>query len=149
MHLLVINGPNLNLLGQREPEMYGSISLEGVEKNLKALANKEGIKLDFFQSNSEGEIIDRIHQAIGNVAGILINAGAYTHTSIALRDALLAVEIPYVEVHLSNTFAREKFRHNSYISDKAVGLVSGFGIMSYNLAMQGLLSHLKKLNYSK
>ena len=144
MKLLLINGPNLNLLGQREPEIYGSTSLESLEKTLKDNAQKDGIQLDCFQSNSEGAIVDRIHQALDQVDGILINAGAYTHTSIAIRDALLSVEIPYVELHLSNTFAREGFRQNSYISDKAVGLVSGFGLMSYQLAMQGLVNFLSQ-----
>ena len=145
MKLLLINGPNLNLLGQREPEIYGSMRLDSLEKSLKNDAQKEGISLDCFQSNSEGAIIDRIQQSIGKIDGILINAGAYTHTSIALRDALLSVEIPYVELHLSNTNAREGFRQNSYISDKAVGLVSGFGVKSYTLAMQGLLDYLRQL----
>ena len=144
MKLLLINGPNLNLLGQREPEIYGTTSLELLEKSLKENAQNDGIELDCFQSNSEGAIVDRIHQALNHVDGILINAGAYTHTSIAIRDALLSVEIPYVELHLSNTYARESFRQNSYISDKAVGLVSGFGLMSYQLAMQGLVNFLSQ-----
>ena len=145
MQVLLINGPNLNLLGNREPEIYGSISLDSLEESLKAKADKEGIRLDCFQSNSEGEIVDRIHQALGNVNGILINAGAYTHTSIALRDALLSVEIPYVELHMSNIYSREDFRQNSFISDKAIGLVSGFGVMSYSLALQGLVTYLRQL----
>ena len=144
MKLLLINGPNLNLLGQREPEIYGKTSLDSLEKTLTENAQKDGIQLDCFQSNSEGAIVDRIHQALDQVDGILINAGAYTHTSIAIRDALLSVEIPYVELHLSNTYARESFRQNSYISDKAVGLVSGFGLMSYQLAMQGLVHFLRQ-----
>ena len=144
MKLLLINGPNLNLLGQREPEIYGTTSLELLEKNLKENAKSDGIQLDCFQSNSEGAMVDRIHQALNHADGILINAGAYTHTSIAIRDALLSVDIPYVELHLSNTYARESFRQNSYISDKAVGLVSGFGLMSYQLAMQGLVNFLSQ-----
>tara|TARA_Y100001968_G_scaffold331915_1_gene388216 strand:- start:1701 stop:2141 length:441 start_codon:yes stop_codon:yes gene_type:complete len=144
MKLLLINGPNLNLLGQREPEIYGTTSLESLEKTLKENAQKDGIQLDFFQSNSEGEIVDRIHQALDQADGILINAGAYTHTSIAIRDALLSVDIPYVELHLSNTYARESFRQKSYLSDKAVGLISGFGLMSYRLAMQGLVDFLRQ-----
>ena len=146
MQVLLINGPNLNLLGNREPKIYGSISLDSLEESLKAQAEKEGIRLDCFQSNSEGDIVDRIHQSLGNVNGILINAGAYTHTSIALRDALLSVEIPYVELHMSNIYSREDFRQNSFISDKAIGLVSGFGVMSYTLAMEGLVSYLKGLD---
>ena len=140
MRFLLINGPNLNLLGQREPELYGSITLEEIEVDLKNKAQGLGIELDCFQSNFEGALVDRIHKAIGKVDAILINAGAYTHTSIALRDALLGADIPYVELHLSNTFAREQFRHNSFLSDHAVGIVSGFGVMSYYLAFQGLLS---------
>ena len=143
MHLLLINGPNLNLLGQREPSIYGVHNLESIETDLKRKAQEEGVQLDCFQSNFEGALVDRIHKAIGKVDAILINAGAYTHTSIALRDALLGAEIPYVELHLSNTYAREQFRHNSFLSDRAVGVVSGFGVMSYHLALQGLLAHLR------
>ena len=143
MHFLLINGPNLNLLGQREPGIYGSMSLESIERALHEKARKQGIELDCFQSNSEGEIVDQIHQAIDQFDGILINAGAYTHTSIAIRDALIGSEIPYVELHLSNIYSRENFRQKSFISDKAIGLVSGFGPMSYQLAMEGLLSYLK------
>ena len=143
MQFLLINGPNLNLLGHREPSVYGLDTLESIENDLKRKAREEGVKLECFQSNFEGALVDRIHKAIGEVDAILINAGAYTHTSIALRDALLGAEIPYVELHLSNTFAREQFRHNSYLSDRAVGVVSGFGVMSYHLALQGLLAHLR------
>ena len=145
MRLLLHNGPNLNLLGQREPNLYGSMTLESIEAELEALSIREGVGLECFQSNFEGALVDRIHQSIGQVQGILINAGAYTHTSIAIRDALLGTEIPYVELHLSNINAREPFRHHSYLSDRAVGLVSGFGSMSYQLAMQGLLAHLRQL----
>ncbi len=144
MRLLLINGPNLNLLGTREPSIYGFSTLESIEGDLKKKAESEGAQLDCFQSNFEGALVERIHQAVGQVDAILINAGAYTHTSIALRDALLGAEIPYVELHLSNTFAREEFRHHSYISDRAVGIVSGFGVMSYQLALQGLLDYLRR-----
>ncbi len=144
MRLLLINGPNLNLLGQREPSIYGSQTLESIETELKKKALTEGVQLDSFQSNFEGALIDRIQKAVKEVDGILINAGAYTHTSIALRDALVGVEIPYVELHLSNTHAREQFRHSSFLSDNAVGVISGFGAMSYHLALQGLLAHLRK-----
>ncbi len=144
MRFLLINGPNLNLLGQREPEVYGSKTLVSIEAQLKKQAKTEGIELDCFQSNSEGELIKCIHQAVGGFDAILINAGAFTHTSIALRDALLGVNIPYVEVHLSNTFARESFRHTSYLSDKAIGVICGFGEKSYDLALQGALSYLRK-----
>ena len=145
MRLLLINGPNLNLLGQREPSIYGSISLESIEVALREKAEEEGVQLDCFQSNFEGALVERIHQAIGKVDAILINAGAYTHTSVALRDALLGAGLPYVELHLSNTYAREEFRHNSYLSDRAVGVVSGFGVMSYHLAFQGILNYLREL----
>ena len=143
MHLLLLNGPNLNLLGQREPGIYGSGTLASIEDGLRQEANAAGAVLECFQSNFEGALVERIHQAIGASQGILINAGAFTHTSIALRDALLGVAIPYVELHLSNTHAREPFRHRSYLADRAVGVVSGFGAMSYSLALQGLIDHLR------
>ena len=145
MDLLIINGPNLNLTGKREPTIYGSQTLEDIQEQLLTLANELGTNLRFFQSNSEGEMIDRIQQCVGSIDGILINAGAYTHTSIALRDALLGVDIPYVELHLSNIYAREGFRHKSFLSDKALGLVCGFGANSYQLALQGIVSHLKRV----
>ena len=144
MHLLLLNGPNLNLLGQREPGIYGSGTLASIEDGLRQEATAAGAVLECFQSNFEGALVERIHQAIGASQGILINAGAYTHTSIALRDALLGVAIPYVELHLSNTHAREPFRHRSYLADRAVGVVSGFGAMSYSLALQGLIHHLQQ-----
>ena len=144
MHLLLLNGPNLNLLGQREPGIYGSGTLASIEDGLRQEATAAGAVLECFQSNFEGALVERIHQAIGASQGILINAGAYTHTSIALRDALLGVGIPYVELHLSNTHAREPFRHRSYLADRAVGVVSGFGAMSYSLALQGLIDHLRQ-----
>ena len=145
MNLLLINGPNLNLLGKREPSIYGSQSLEDVQKELLNFASQLDSKLQFFQSNSEGEMIDCIQKSVGLIDGILINAGAYTHTSIALRDALLGVATPYVEVHLSYIYAREEFRHKSFLSDKAVGLVCGFGPISYQLALQGIVSYLKRV----
>jgi len=143
MNLLLINGPNLNLLGQRETAIYGDSNLEKIELDLSEAAEAEGVKLDCFQSNFEGALVDRIHMSIGKVDGILINAGAYTHTSVALRDALLGVDIPYVELHLSNIYSREQFRHQSFIADHAIGVVCGFGPMSYRLAFQGLLDHLR------
>ena len=145
MNLLLINGPNLNLLGKREPSIYGSQSLEDVQKELLNFASQLDSKLQFFQSNSEGEMIDCIQNSAGSIDGILINAGAYTHTSIALRDALLGVAIPYVEVHLSNIYSREEFRHKSFLSDKALGLVCGFGANSYQLALEGMVSYLKRV----
>ena len=144
MHLLLRNGPNLNLLGQREPGIYGNGTLASIEERLRQEAKAEGAELDCFQSNFEGALVERIHQAMGLSQGILINAGAYTHTSIALRDALLGVAIPFVELHLSNPHARENFRHRSLLADRAVGVVSGFGPMSYSLALQGLLHHLRQ-----
>ncbi len=143
MKLLLINGPNLNLLGHREPEIYGFDTLESIEKKLKDQATKEDVQLICFQSNSEGEIVDQIHQSRQKIDGILINAGAYTHTSIAIRDALISVSVPYVELHLSNTYAREEFRKTSYISDRAIGIICGFGVLSYSLALQGMLSYLR------
>ena len=145
MDLLLINGPNLNLVGTREPSIYGSQTLEDIQEELLTLASGLEAKLKFFQSNSEGEMIDCIQKSVGSIDGILINAGAYTHTSIALRDALLGVAIPYVEVHLSNVFSREEFRHKSFLSDKALGMVCGFGPISYQLALQGIVSHLKRV----
>jgi 3-dehydroquinate dehydratase-2 len=142
MQLLALHGPNLNLLGTREPGLYGSATLEQINAGLQERAAALGVAIDCFQSNHEGELVDRIHGARGTVHGILINAGAYTHTSIALRDALLAVAIPYVELHLSNTHAREPFRHHSFLADRAVGVICGFGPLSYGLALEGLVAHL-------
>ena len=145
MDLLLINGPNLNLVGKREPSIYGLQTLEDIQEVLLNLAIELDVRLKFFQSNSEGEMIDCIQKSVGSIDGILINAGAYTHTSIALRDALLGVAIPYVEVHLSNIYSREEFRHKSFLSDKALGLVCGFGPNSYKLALQGMVSYLKRV----
>ena len=145
MNLLLINGPNLNLVGKREPSIYGSQTLMDIQEELLTFASKLDVKLEFFQSNSEGEMIDCIHNSVGLIDGILINAGAYTHTSIALRDALLGVDIPFVEVHLTNIYSREEFRHKSFLSDKALGLVCGFGSNSYQLALQGIVSFLKRV----
>ena len=144
MRLLLINGPNLNILGQREPSLYGSKTLVQIEQELLAKAESEGIELECFQSNFEGALVERIHKSIGLVDGILINAGAYTHTSIAIRDALVGSSIPYVEFHLSNTHAREDFRHKSYLSDRAIGVIGGFGETSYHLALVGLLDYLRR-----
>lgn len=134
--LLLLNGPNLNLLGIREPALYGRTTLAQIETDLVAEAQRLGHQLDCFQSNHEGELVDRVHRARGeDVAFILINPGAYTHTSVALRDALAAVGIPFIEVHLSNVFARERFRHRSYLSDLAAGVIVGFGPLGYRLAL--------------
>ena len=143
MRLLLLNGPNLNLLGLREPGLYGAATLTDIETELHAEAACLGAELDCFQSNHEGGLVDRIHAARGETDGILINAGAYTHTSIALRDALLAVAIPFVELHLSNVHAREPFRHQSFLADRAVGVLCGFGPASYSLALRGLVGHLR------
>ncbi len=148
MRLLLINGPNLNLLGKREPGIYGSTTLEEIEMALQEKSVSKGIQLECFQSNFEGAMVEKIHQSIGHVEGIMINAGAFTHTSIALRDALLGAEIPYVELHLSNTNAREPFRQHSYLVDRAIGVVSGFGPFSYELALEGLIFYLRQSEQS-
>ena len=133
--LLLINGPNLNLLGSREPDVYGNTNLTDVEQGLASLADNAGHTLSTFQSNAEHEIVDRIQQAAGNVDFILLNPGAFTHTSVAIRDALLAVQIPFIEIHLSNIFAREEFRHHSYFSDIAAGCIFGLGAVGYELGL--------------
>ena len=143
MQLLALHGPNLNLLGTREPGIYGSQTLGQVNAELESRAQALGAAISCFQSNHEGALVDRIHEGRGRVDGILINAGAYTHSSIALRDALLGVAIPFVELHLSNTHAREPFRHHSTLADKAVGVICGFGPLSYTLALEGLVAHLR------
>ena len=140
-HILVLNGPNLNLLGSREPGHYGKDTLATIEARLKTLAN--GHQLEFFQSNAEHQLIDRVHQAgQDGVDFILLNPAALTHTSVALRDALLGVAIPFIEVHLSNVHAREAFRHQSYFSDVAVGVISGLGAHGYELALAAALRRL-------
>ncbi|MFZ9621515.1 MAG: type II 3-dehydroquinate dehydratase [Prochlorococcaceae cyanobacterium] len=144
MRVLLLNGPNLNLLGLREPGLYGAQTLAVIEADLAREAAALGVMLDCFQSNHEGALVDRIHAARGEADGILINAGALTHTSIALRDALLGVAIPFVELHLSNVHAREPFRAHSYLADKAVGVISGFGPSSYRLALEGLVERLRQ-----
>lgn len=134
--ILVIHGPNLNLLGKREPDIYGHLTLDDINQQLIIQAQKAAIHLDTFQSNWEGAIVDRIHQAqLEAVKFILINPAALTHTSVAVRDALLGVAIPYIEVHLSNVHAREAFRHHSYLSDKAVGVICGLGAKGYSFAL--------------
>jgi 3-dehydroquinate dehydratase-2 len=134
--ILVLHGPNLNLLGSREPEVYGTDTLDHINRQLNAACKDAGHHLQFLQSNAEYELIERIHDAAKDeVDFIVINPGAFTHTSIALRDAFLGVKIPFVEVHLSNVFSRESFRHSSYLSDIAVGVISGFGAQSYQLAL--------------
>ncbi|MEB3172990.1 MAG: type II 3-dehydroquinate dehydratase [Cyanobacteriota bacterium] len=144
MRILLLNGPNLNLLGSREPGLYGAQTLAEIEAGLQQQAAALGVELETFQSNHEGALVERIHQGAGQIDGILINAGALTHTSIALRDALLGVAIPFVELHLSNVHAREPFRAHSYLADKAVGVISGFGSSSYRLALEGLVERLRQ-----
>jgi 3-dehydroquinate dehydratase II len=140
--IAVIHGPNLRLLGTREPEVYGTATLADVDTAISSLAEQMGIELETFQSNHEGELLDYIEAAGARVSGFLINPGALTHTSIALRDALTGVQRPFVEVHLSNIAGREAFRHHSYLSGVAVGVVYGFGVQSYLLGLQGLVARL-------
>jgi 3-dehydroquinate dehydratase-2 len=136
--ILVLNGPNLNMLGKREPGVYGAKTLGEIETDTKAAGERLGMAVDFRQSNHEGVLIDWIHEALGRHRGIVINPGAYTHTSIALHDAIRAVGLPTIELHLSNVFAREEFRHHSYVSPVAVGVICGFGAAGYGLALQAL-----------
>jgi len=136
MKILVIHGPNLNLLGKREPDIYGTVTLANINEQLSTLARELGVEVSFFQSNHEGELVQRIQDAMGTCQAIVINPGAYTHTSVALRDALSATGIPAVEAHISNIHRREDFRKHSYIAGVAVGQISGFGVNSYLLALR-------------
>ena len=140
--VLVLNGPNLNLLGEREPEVYGSATLADVEALCLEAAARFGLVLDFRQSNHEGTLVDWVQEGRAGIAGLVVNAAGYTHTSVALRDALAAIGVPFVEVHLSNPHAREPFRRTSYFSDLAVGIVSGFGADSYRYALEAALARL-------
>jgi 3-dehydroquinate dehydratase-2 len=137
MNLIIINGPNLNLLGKREPEIYGSASFEDYFLSLQE--KFKVVKLHYFQSNTEGALIDKLHEIGFSYDGIILNAGAYTHTSIAIADAIKAISTPVIEVHISNTFARETFRHQSFIAPNASGIIIGFGLKSYDLAIQSFL----------
>ncbi len=141
-HILIINGPNLNLLGTRQPEVYGHDTLETIEAACAELASQLGLEVDFRQSNNEGEIVDWIQESRTSHAGLIINAGAYTHTSVAILDALLAVDSPVIEVHLSNIYQRDEFRQNSYVSKAALGVICGLGAHGYELALEALARHL-------
>lgn len=145
-HVLLLNGPNLNLLGSREPEKYGHTTLADIVSDLTAQAGKLNVTLSHLQSNAEHALIDRIHEAIGNVDYNVINPAAFTHTSVALRDALLAVSIPFIEVHLSNVHAREPFRHHSYLSDISAGVICGLGVDGYSWALQTAVKRLSPSN---
>jgi 3-dehydroquinate dehydratase-2 len=142
VRVAAVHGPNLNLLGLREPGVYGHRTLDDVNAALAALAAELGVELEWHQSNHEGALVDFVQQAAPRVDGFVVNAGAYTHTSIALRDALAGVARPYVEVHISNVFARERFRHRSYLAAGAVGVVCGFGVASYTLGLRAMVEYL-------
>jgi 3-dehydroquinate dehydratase-2 len=143
MRIAVLNGPNLNLLGRREPEIYGTTSLDEIEAMVREAAKTLGADIEWFQTNHEGALVDAVQALRGRADGALINAAALTHSSLALRDALLAVQVPFVELHLSNIFAREPERRHSVIADLAVGMVTGFGARSYVLALQALVGRLR------
>lgn len=146
MKILVINGVNMNMLGSRETEKYGTMTLKDLEKDLYAFSFELGIDIETFQSNFEGEIVEKIHSAKDNFDGIVINAGAYTHTSVAIRDAISAVNIPTVEVHMTNIYKREEFRHHSYLAPVCIGQISGFGADSYKLGLKAIKNFLKTNN---
>lgn len=148
LSILVLHGPNLNLLGRREPEVYGATTLDDINQALEQEGQRLQVRVSAFQSNHEGALVDAIHAALGQHQGILINPGAYTHTSVALRDAISGVAIPTVEVHLSNVYKRESFRHHSYIAPVAIGQISGFGAESYRLGLQALVHHLRQTGKS-
>jgi 3-dehydroquinate dehydratase-2 len=143
MRILVVHGPNLNLLGKREPEIYGHQTLADIDASLRAVAKSSGVEVDCFQSNHEGALIDRIQAAMGQAAGILVNPGGFTHTSVALRDALVATRLPVVEVHLSNVHAREPFRQTSYVSPIAVGVITGLGAAGYRFGLEALVARIR------
>ncbi len=142
MRIAVLNGPNLNLLGTREPELYGHETLEDVERRLRQVGKELHVDLEFSQHNSEGALIESVHAMRGRVNGALVNAGAYSHTSLALRDALAGIALPFVEVHITNVYAREPERRHSMLASAAVGVVCGLGVLGYELALRGLVSHL-------
>ena len=142
MKILIINGVNMNMLGLRETDKYGAMTLNDVEKELYAYSFKLGIDIETYQSNLEGEIVEKIHSTKSNFDGIVINAGAYTHTSVAIRDAISAVNIPTVEVHMTNIYKREEFRHHSYIAPVCIGQISGFGVNSYKLGLKAVVDFI-------
>ena len=144
MKVLYLNGPNLNMLGVREPSIYGTLSLSDIEQKVKKKASQSGIEVEFRQSNHEGVLVDWIQQALGEFDAIVLNAGAYTHTSVAIRDAIKGTGIPTVEIHLSNVFSREDFRHKSYLSPVCIGVICGFGAESYSLALDAIANFKKK-----
>ena len=145
MKILILNGPNLNLLGKREPEIYGALTLTDIESNLQRIAAARNCTLDFMQSNHEGVLVERIQECLFNpVDFIIINPAAYTHTSVAMRDALLAVKLPFFEVHLSNVHAREHFRHHSYLSDVAIGVICGLGAYGYQAALDYAINYIQQ-----
>ncbi len=144
MRIAVLNGPNLNLLGEREPAIYGRTTLGDVVSRLNVVAAELGVQLETAQYNGEGQLIDQLHEWRGKVAGVVINAGAYTHTSLALRDALVGSSLPFVEVHISNTFAREPERHHSMLASVAIGSVTGLGVSGYEFALRGIVEYLIK-----
>lgn len=144
MKILVINGVNMNMLGFRETEKYGTMTLKDLEKDLYAFSFELGIDLETYQSNIEGKIVEKIHSAKDGIDGIIINAGAYTHTSIAIRDAISAVNIPTVEVHMTNIYKREEFRHHSYLAPVCIGQISGFGANSYKLGLKAVIDYINK-----
>ena len=149
MKITVIQGPNLNMLGVRETNIYGPMKLEDIHKQMRAFAEQNGLEIEFFQSNLEGEIVDRIQECLGDSDGIIINAAAYTHTSIAIRDAIAAVQLPAIEVHLSNVYQREEFRQKSLIAPVCAGVISGFGPFSYHLAMVAMAQILNEIKAIK
>ncbi len=149
MKIAVIQGPNLNMLGVRETNIYGPMKLEDIHNQMKAVADQNGFEIEFFQSNLEGEIVDKIQECLGDADGIIINPAAYSHTSIAIRDAISAVQLPVVEVHLSNISAREEFRHKSLISPVVAGTIAGFGPFSYHLAMIAMIQILNEIKMMK
>ncbi|MGL4854770.1 MAG: type II 3-dehydroquinate dehydratase [Lentisphaeria bacterium] len=145
MRIMVLNGPNLQLLGRREPGVYGNKTLEDIKLSLEVLAKNHAVELDFYQSNHEGFLVDLIGESMGECDGIIINPAAYTHTSVALRDALSAVKVPTIEVHISNVHAREDFRKHSYIAPICLGQISGLGVYGYELAFLALVKHIREL----